>query len=468
MATINKTTGRILVVDDEWNIRDILSNILIAEGYEVDAAEDGDQGIALLDEKRYDLVITDLKMPRVDGLEVLRHLSTLNADTLGIVATGYGSIESAVEALRLGAYDYITKPFHLDEIKIMVHKAREYQSLQHENQHLRRELRRATKLDSIVGASPGVGALKRMIQTVADSDSTILILGESGTGKELVARAIHYNSSRANKPLIPVNCGAIPEDLLESELFGHVRGAFTGATMNRIGRFQMADGGTIFLDEIGDMSPKLQVKLLRVLQEQTFEMVGSTETVRVNVRIITATNRDLEKDVAEGRFREDLFYRLNVIPITIPPLRSRRDDIPILVAHFVDQFNRLKGRRITRFTDAALRVLQSYDWPGNVRELENLVERMAILNTEGEIDVAQLPEKFSGLAPAPMPVTVSPDSLDIPDEGIDFNALVDEFETQLINKALEKAGGIKNKAAALLNIKRTTLVEKLKKKGIIE
>lgn len=466
MAIDKKKAGKILIVDDEWSIRDILSNILEAEGFEVDLAEDGEEGIAKLDANAYDLLITDLKMPKVDGIQVLRHLSTLNVNTLGIVATGYGSIESAVEALRLGAFDYITKPFHLDEIKILVHKAREFQALQVENQTLKRELKRTGKLENIVGNSASIHTLNDMIRTVADSDSTTLILGESGTGKELVARALHYNSPRANKPLIPVNCGAIPEDLLESELFGHVKGAFTGATMNRIGRFQMADGGTIFLDEIGDMSAKLQVKLLRVLQEQTFEPVGAMASIKVNVRIIAATNRNLEKDVKDGLFREDLFYRLNVIPINIPPLRDRIDDLALLLQHFVERFNKLKGRKLTRFTDRAIQALSTYAWPGNVRELENLVERMAILNSVGEIDLEQLPEKFSGLSAAP--TATGPAVIEIPEEGIDFNALVDQFECALIRKALDKAGGIKNKAANLLNIKRTTLVEKMKKKGLID
>ncbi len=457
--------GKILVVDDEWTIRDVLSNILATEGFEVETADDGLQAIAKLDEQSYDLVITDLKMPNCDGMEVLRHLSRQNVHTLGIVATGYGSIESAVEALRLGAFDYITKPFHLDEIKILVHKAREFQALRTENKTLKRELQRSGRIENLIGQSPPMQELGRLIQTVADSDSTILILGESGTGKELVARAIHCHSERSSQPLIPVNCGAIPEDLLESELFGHVKGAFTGATMNRVGRFQMADGGTIFLDEIGDMSPKLQVKILRVLQEQTFEPVGSTTTVRVNVRVLAATNRNLDQDVAAGRFREDLFYRLNVIPLTIPPLRDRIEDLPLLVDHFIRRFNKLKSRHLTRFSDPAMRVLASYGWPGNVRELENLVERMAILNGEGEIDLPQLPEKFSGLAPATLPSSGMP--IEIPEEGIDFNKLVDDFEMDLIEKALEKAGGIKNKAAALLNIKRTTLVEKMKKKGML-
>jgi DNA-binding NtrC family response regulator len=466
MNAIEKLQGRILVVDDEWSIRDVLSNILRSEGYEVDTAEDGEQGIRKIEAGNYDLVITDLKMPKVDGIEVLRYLSTLNGPTLGIVATGYGSIESAVEALRLGAFDYITKPFHLDEIKILVHKARVFQALQVENRNLKRQLKSASRQDRIIGGSAVIRRLIDLIRTVADSDSTVLILGDSGTGKELVARALHDGSDRAEQPLIPVNCGAIPEDLLESELFGHVKGAFTGATMNRVGRFQLADGGTIFLDEIGDMSPKLQVKLLRVLQEQSFEPVGATQTVRVNVRIITATNRNLEEDVATGRFREDLFYRLNVIPIVIPPLRDRKEDIPLLTQHFIERFNKIKGRKLKGFTEETMAIMASYNWPGNVRELENLVERMAILHSEGEIGIAQLPEKFQGLSPHAPQMTSG--EIEIPDAGIDFNALVDNFETRLITKALEKAGGVKNQAAALLNIKRTTLVEKMKKKGMLD
>ena len=467
MAQTEKQQGRVLIVDDEWTIRDVLANILQGEGFEVEQAEDGEKAMEMLDASTYDLVITDLKMPNASGIDVLRHIAKQNVHTLGIVATGYGSIESAVEALRLGAFDYITKPFHLDEIKILVHKAREFQTLQRENQSLRQELKRTNKLDNIIGSSPAIKTLTNMIHTVADSDSTILILGESGTGKELVARAIHYNSRQANHALIPVNCGAIPEDLLESELFGHVKGAFTGATMNRVGRFQLADGGTIFLDEIGDMSPKLQVKLLRVLQEQTFEPVGATQTVKVNVRIIAATNRNLEEDVKEGKFREDLFYRLNVIPIIIPPLRSRLEDLPLLIDHFVKHFNRLKGRKITQFNEAAIQVLSAYNWPGNVRELENLVERMAILHAEGEIGVERLPEKFTGLTPVTSS-TAGSVRMEIPEEGIDFNTLVSEYEIALIQKALEKADGVKNKAAALLNIKRTTLVEKMKKRGLID
>jgi DNA-binding NtrC family response regulator len=464
MATSSQKRGSVLVIDDEWSIRDVLSSVLEAEGYLVDCAEDGAAGIEKLEAGAYDLVLTDLKMPNVSGMEVLRHLQKKNTGTLGLVATGFGSIESAVEALKTGAFDYITKPFHLEEIKTRINKAREFQSLWRENKSLRRQLITSNQIDSLVGDSACMKQLRDLILSVADSDSTVLILGESGTGKELVARSTHFHSARAEKPLVPVNCGAIPEDLLESELFGHVRGAFTGATADRIGRFQLADGGTIFLDEIGDMSPKLQVKLLRVLQEQQMEPVGSTETRTVDVRVIAATNRDLEKDVEQGRFREDLYYRLNVIPVRAPPLRERREDIALLVAHFIERFSKKKDRRIRRFTEAAMERLIGYDWPGNVRELENLIERMTILNTNQEVDVEDLPEKIVGRSASVEPSAPSA----FPDDGIEFNELIDRYERTLIERALEKAGGVKNKAAALLRIKRTTLVEKMKKKGMLE
>ncbi len=454
-------THRILVVDDESAIRDVLSTVLTAEGYTISTATDLPEALRLITEDVFDIVITDLKLPKGNGIEVLRQIKRLNLDTLGIVITGYGSIESAIEALRTGAYDYITKPFHADEIKILVRKALEYKKLHKENIYLRRQIQSAYRIENIIGSSPGMQELFQLIETVADSDSTILIFGESGTGKELVARAIHYGGVRRNHPLIPVNCGAIPEDLLESELFGHVKGAFTGAVMTRVGRFHLADGGTIFLDEIGDMSPKLQVKLLRVLQEQEFDPVGSTETIKINVRVIAATNTDLDQSVAEKRFREDLYYRLNVIPLHIPSLRERREDIPLLIQHFVEKFNRLKHRKITGFSPDAIELLQEYPWPGNVRELENLVERMAILKSIGKVTVRDLPQKFSVQQADTIPTAQF-----FPEDGIDFNSVVDDFEKRLILHALNKARGVKSRAARLLRVKRTTLVEKIRKKRI--
>lgn len=471
----NKYLGTVLVADDEREIQDILTNLLTDEGFDVDTADDGEQAIAMIDGRQYDIVITDLQMPGVDGIGVLSHLASSSHNALGIVVTAFGTIETAVEALRLGAFDYITKPFHLGELRQLVRKAREYQlELQATPQVAAKpEPREPFKVKDIIGESAQMHELADMIRTVADSDSTVLILGESGTGKELVARAIHSNSPRSSAPLIPVNCGAIPEELLESELFGHVKGAFTGASADRVGRFQLAEGGTIFLDEIGDMSPKLQVKILRVLQEKTLEPVGSTQTHHCDVRVLAATHRNLEQRVREGKFREDLFYRLNVIPIEVPPLRLRLDDIPLLVSFFVEKFNRSKGRQFQGFSGEAMATLMNYTWPGNVRELENLVERMTILHKEGEAAPEHLPGKFvrtpaiatNGTEPA---VPSGPTLFEIPEEGIDFNALVGDYETMLIRKALEKADGVKNKAAALLQIKRTTLVEKMKKKGMLD
>jgi transcriptional regulator with PAS, ATPase and Fis domain len=333
--------------------------------------------------------------------------------------------------------------------------------LERENANLRTALHKRYHFDNIVGQSEGITRVLDMIERVADSDSTVLVTGESGTGKELVAKAIHYHSNRANKPFIPVNCGAIPSELLESELFGHVKGAFTGAIANRQGRFELADSGTLFLDEIGDMPLPLQVKLLRVLQERKFEPVGSAKTISANVRLIAATNVDIENAVNEGRFREDLFYRLNVIPVHIPALRERKSDIPLLLHHFMESFNRTRNRNLNGITQAALDVLMAYSWPGNIRELENLVERLAIIKGQGMIDVADLPEKYGrGVKPT------EPSLVDIPDQGLDFNSAVDAYENSLIIRALEKTGWNRNQAAILLRLNRTTLVEKIKKKGL--
>lgn len=453
---------RVLIIDDEWSIRDVLSGILTAEGLDVSTAANGAEGIDLLSRETFNLVITDLRMPKADGIAVLRHIQQHNPECLGIVATAYGSVESAIEALRAGAFDYITKPFHIDEIRHLIRRAVEYRGLKKENTELRRQLQRNYRLQNIVGKSPAMKRLFDLIQTVADSDSTVLILGGSGTGKELVAKAIHYSSRRTSGPLVAVNCAAIPEDLLESELFGHVRGAFTGAVSDRAGRFQLANGGTIFLDEIGDMTPKLQVKVLRVLQEQEFEPVGATKTVKVNVRVLAATNQDLEERVRQGLFREDLYYRLNVIPVMLPSLKERTEDIPLLLQHFIERFNKENNSHLTRFTEESIAILQKYDWPGNVRELENLVERMSVLIREGEVAPEDLPEKFQRSS-----ITESPNGVvNFPTSGVDLNKLVDEYETRLILKALELSNGVKNRAASLLNIKRTTLVEKLKKKEI--
>jgi DNA-binding NtrC family response regulator len=449
---------RILVVDDEELNRDLLQQILDREGYEVAIAANGQEALALLRQEPFHVVLTDLKMPGMTGVEVIRELKMLAPSTMGIIHTAYGSVETAVEAMKAGAYDYVTKPVRRDELLVVIQRALEFQHLHHENVSLRKQLKAKYKFDNIISDSEKMQAIFTQVEKVADTDSTVLIYGESGTGKELIARALHYNSYRQDKPLVPINCGAIPEELLESELFGHEKGAFTGATAQRLGRFELANGGTIFLDEIGEMRPSLQVKILRVLQEREFERIGGTRTIKVDVRILAATNKNLEDLVARQQFRDDLFWRLNVIPITLPPLRERLSDIPLLVAHFIARFNTEKKQHLTGITPVALQMLQSYHWPGNVRELENIVERIAILKGSGMIMPEDLPEKIARPS-----LSRSVPGVNIPDDGIDFDAMVETFEKQLLMQALVKAGGVKSKAANLLHMNRTTLVEKVKK-----
>jgi len=407
------------------------------------------------------MVITDLMLPQMNGIEVIKNLRSLDPHIQCLVITGYATVTTAVEAMKAGAFDYLMKPFNTTEVLILIKRALEFQSLQVENQQLKRNLEGRYSFENLIGKSEGIKKVCSLIEKVAETDSTILILGESGTGKELVARTIHYNSPRRNKPLIPINCGAIPENLLESELFGHEKGAFTGASSMRIGRFELADGGTVFLDEIGEMSPTLQVKLLRILQQREFERVGGTRTIKVDVRIIAATNIDLEKAVRSGKFREDLYYRLNVIPIVIPPLRERTEDIPLLIEHFLKHFNRTKKKNIEGFSKEAMNLLLSYRWPGNIRELENLIERLVILKGEGIITPEDMPDKV--LHPRREEGIIS---YTIPDDGINLKDVVEKFENDLIIQALQKAQGVKNRAAQLLSLNRTTLVEKLKKKKI--
>jgi len=455
-------TAHILVADDELAPRSILDNLLTREGYEVVAVEDGEAALAQLNEHHFDLLITDLQMPKVDGLELLREVQRAGGSTLCMVLTGHASIESAIEAMRTGAFDYLTKPFKGDGLRLQVQRALEYGKLQRENRNLRRQVRDKYKFANLVGDSPQMQRIYRIIGKVADSDATVLIEGESGTGKELLARAIHFNSGRAHRPLVPINCGAIPKDLLESELFGHVKGAFTGATTSRAGRFELADGGTLFLDEIGEMSPDLQVKILRVLQEQEFERVGGTKTQKVDVRVVAATNKELEEEVEAGRFREDLYYRLNVIPITVPPLRQRTGDIPLLIHHFLALQNE---RRSTddSLSDEAVEILCGYPYPGNVRELENLVERLVVLAEGPVIGVDDLPAKIRATPPhaGGIPLT-------IPAEGLVLKEVLEELEHHIIDQALERSDGVKSKAAKLLGLNRTTLVEKLRKRGMLD
>ncbi len=455
------TRHRALVVDDDPHSREVLQEILERNQYEVVTADGGEAAIAAARESPFAILLTDLRMPNQDGIEVLEAIRDINPDIVGIVLTGFGTIETAVRAVKAGAFEYLTKPFKVDEVVLTVQRAIEFRQLQMENRSLKRQLRRKYRFENLIGDSDEMQKVYRMIERVADSDSTILIYGESGTGKELVARTIHFNSPRRDRPLIPVNCGAIPEDLLESELFGHEKGAFTGAHAMRMGRFELAHGGTIFLDEVGDMSPNLQVKLLRVLQEREFERVGGTRSIRVDVRVISATNKNLEEAVEQRRFREDLFYRLNVIPVTLPPMRQRREDIPLLLDHFLRRLSADKRRSVSGISPEAMQALKMYDWPGNVRELENLVERLVILKGEGVIGVEDLPDKILGRRRDQGVPLVS-----IPEEGVDFEKLVEDFENRLIVQAMEKAVGVKNKAAQYLRLNRTTLVEKMKRRNL--
>lgn len=454
---------RLLIVEDDSSLRTALFRLLTRKGYQVVTAQTKNEALLLCNaQNKFELVLLDLQLPDGNGLDLIADFRRTQTDAQFIVLTGFGSIELAVQATRMGAFHFLTKPFNIEELASLVDKAINHTQLIAENKTLKSQLQNKYKFDNIVGTSEKILDVLKMIEKVADSDSTVLIKGESGTGKELVAKAIHYNSSRANKRLIPVNCGAIPSELLESELFGHVKGAFTGAISNRIGRFELADGGTLFLDEIGEMSPTLQVKLLRAIQERQFEPVGGTKTIEVNVRIVAATNIDLEKAVREGRFREDLYYRLNVIPINIPSLKERREDVPVLLHHFMNIFNKTKDKSITGISPEAADLLFHHTWPGNVRELENLVERIAILKGQGIIQVSDLPEKYKDRQHVE-----TTGELTIPDTGIDFNSAVDAYENALILKALERTNWNRNQAAQLLKLNRTTLVEKIKKKGLI-
>jgi len=429
-------------------------------------ARDASEALGIVSSQPLDLVLCDVKMPGINGLELVRQIRELEPDLPCIVITGHGSAEASVDALRAGAYWYLEKPFEqerLDVVRRLVDQAIEHGRLKAENRRLHSALRSRYKFDNIIGKSAALMHVLGMVEKIADTESTVLINGESGTGKELIARALHYNSRRADRTLVTVNCGAIPEELLESELFGHVKGAFTNATHDRQGRFALADGGTIFLDEIGDMSPNLQVKLLRVLQERTFEPVGSSKTVKVDVRIIAATHQDLPTLISENRFREDLYYRLNVLPIEVPPLRARTDDIPLLVHHFLDVAAQERHSRVDSISDGAMERLVAYEWPGNVRQLENTVERLAVLAAGSEIVVDDLPtelrESGSNLAPV---------GLSLPVDGISLNQAVEQLERDLIAQALDRTQWNKNRAAQLLGLNRTTLLEKIKKRNVTQ
>jgi DNA-binding NtrC family response regulator len=459
---------RILVVEDESILRTTLFRALSRIGYQVLTAATRTEAQTLAkSDAPLDLAFIDLRLPDGNGMDLMAELMLIYPKINVIIITGYGTIDLAVQATRKGAFHFVTKPFNVDEILSLAEKALLNEKSRSENSALDSALHKKYLFENIVGQSSEIINVLRIIEKVAESEATVLITGESGTGKELVAKAIHFNSRRAGKPFIPINCGAIPAELLESELFGHIKGAFTGAIANRTGRFELAEGGTLFLDEIGDMSPNLQVKLLRVLQERRFEPLGSTKTTSADVRVLAATNANLEKAVADGRFREDLYYRLNVIPITVPPLRERRSDIPTLFQHFLTHFNRNRDKKLAGISGEAMDFLLSYNWPGNIRELENLVERLTILKGEGLVDTEDLPAKYKQSEGASERSDFLANHMDsISESGMDFNSAVDNFENSLILKALEKTGWNRNQAAILLKLNRTTLVEKIKKKGL--
>ncbi len=452
--------SRILVVDDESLMREFISESLQAQGYEVECAENGARAIELMAGEAYDVVLTDYKMPKITGMDVLRKAREKMPDAKVVIMTAYGTVENAVEAMKLGAFDYITKPFSVDEVIILVRRAIEFKSLQVENRRLHTELEDRYGYRNMVGASPSMRGIIDLIATVSQSRSTVLITGKSGTGKELVARAIHYQSPRKNGPFVKINCAALPSELMESELFGHEKGAFTGAIRRYKGRFERADGGTLLLDEISEMSPQLQAKLLRVLQEREFEPVGSSETIQVDVRIIATTNRDLGKEIEAGTFREDLFYRLNVINVQLPPLRERIDDIPVLAGHFLQKFNQENGKAIEGISDEVLDVWRRYDWPGNVRELENIVERAVVMCKGKVLDVSGIPAVQSwneAMAAGRDDVSGTP----APKAGVHVGDTLADMERELILSTLASQDGNRTNAARVLGISVRTLRNKL-------
>jgi len=440
---------RILVIDDESLMRDFLKETLTRMDYDVSVAENGRSGIDMLKNSMFDLVITDIRMPDISGMEVLKHVKTFNPDTVVVMMTAYGTIENAVEAMKDGAYDYITKPFSADAIEVIVHKIFSYKKLVLENRMLRKEISSAYGFDNIVGKSARMKKVFEVIEAACNSSATVFVQGPSGTGKELVAKAIHYNSVRSSAPFIKTNCAALPEGLMESELFGHEKGAFTGAIKTRKGRFEAADGGTILLDEISEMKPSLQAKLLRVLQEKEIERVGDHTSIGVDVRIIATTNRDIKEEIRKGEFREDLYYRLNVIPVILPPLKERKKDIPLLTEHFIKKYNNEHNRQIEGISEEAVELLMRLDWPGNVRELENRIERAVIMAKEVVLE----PKHF----------VFEDDDFDLFKEydSEDTDMTLYEMEKKLIFRTLKSHGSNRTKTAETLGISVRTLRNKL-------
>ena len=442
------------MIDDDVNLCKVLAYQLEKNGFNVSTAKNGKEGISLFSKDQFDIVITDIQMPDISGIDVLRSIRNDNENVIIIIITAHGSVDNAIEACKLGANDYLSKPFGQEQLLFVIEKAVQIQKLQDENTLLKQEVAGKYKFDNMVANSAKMQEVLKLTMKVALSNATVLITGESGTGKELIARAIHYNSLRKEKPLITVNCPSIPENLIESELFGHVKGAFTGAIKDRKGQFEQADGGSIFLDEIGDLRIDLQAKLLRVLQEHEFQPVGGSKTIKVDVRIIAATNRNLEQLIKENNFREDLYYRLSVVPIMIAPLRDRKEDIPFLVDFFVKKYSEERKFRISH---EVLTSLQGYEWPGNIRELENIIERMIALATDLEITIADIPEHISGRIYEPSGTIIK-----IPEDGI----ALDTLERMVIKEILQRTGGNRSKTARMLQIPRHVLLYRLKKYGL--
>lgn len=449
--------GRILVVDDETIQRDIVKDILEDQGYEVLTSGSGQEALQRIVYTSVDVILTDLRMPGMDGVELLEQVKSIDPNIIVVMITAYGSVESAVDAMKKGAYHYLTKPLDKEQLTLIVQRAVQTKHLSDENRSLRQELQERYEFHNIIGHSLKMQAVFRMIEKIAPSESTVIVYGESGTGKELVAHALHCHSKRKDQKFLAVNCAAIPDTLLESEMFGYEKGAFTGANTQKKGLFEQAHNGTLFLDEIGDLNPVLQAKLLRVLQEGEFQRVGGTKTLHADVRVLAATNKDLEEEVKEGRFRQDLYYRLNVVPIFLPPLRDRKEDIPQLAEHFLAKYQEKHGKSVKRMTSEVMKRFLDYRWDGNVRELESVIERSVILAEQPVIDVDMLPEKFQRLSeqsPLSAPIRYT-----IPDEGI----VLDHVERSLIESALQKTGWSIKMASELLGITYKTLQYRIQK-----
>lgn len=441
--------SRILVVDDEESIREFLEIMLKKEGYEITLAEDGQKAKDLLAKKSFDMIISDLQMPHVTGIELLKHVKESYPDIVFMLITAFGTTETAVEAMKMGAYDYLTKPFKIDEVRLNIQNALRSRNLEVENRSLKKELVKEYSFQNMIGNSQAMHIIFDMVKRVSQTPTNVLITGESGTGKEVVAKAIHYNGPLKDRPFVTVNCGAIPENLMESEMFGHKKGSFTGAVADKSGLFEVADGGTLFLDEVGELPLTIQVKLLRAIQERVIRRVGATEDHKVEVRIIAATNRNLEEMVQKGGFRQDLFYRLNVINIKTPGLRERRDDIPLLANHFLKKYNERLNKNIGGISAEAMEILKKYDYPGNVRELENLIERTVALEGGATILPESLPPMVNTSSGRKM---ASSNEIEIGDDGVDLDKVMGQIEKELLIKAIHSAGGVKKRAAKLLHI----------------